>query len=175
MSRKIVEYIIFDTICFCNCITHNTIFGIDTNNILHRGISFKKFTRKFTLADNVVVTGASISSAGATGPGTAQNSTFFIQSRGSGTGGNGTYTLNTGVGITAGSVVTTFALIPGSASTAGTVQKINNGGLSGSPTTDYITSGKALSVASTTITSAVSARGGDGGAGGRGHVRVYWY
>jgi molecular chaperone IbpA len=36
----------------------STYEGIDTNNVLHRGISFKKFTRKFTLADNVVVTGA---------------------------------------------------------------------------------------------------------------------
>lgn len=30
----------------------------DNNNVLHRGISFKKFTRKFTLADNLVVNGA---------------------------------------------------------------------------------------------------------------------
>jgi molecular chaperone IbpA len=30
----------------------------DNTNLLHRGISFKKFTRKFTLADNLVVNGA---------------------------------------------------------------------------------------------------------------------
>lgn len=36
----------------------STYEGAENTNILHRGISFKKFTRKFTLADHIVVNGA---------------------------------------------------------------------------------------------------------------------
>lgn len=36
----------------------STYEGIDTNNLLYKGISFKKFTRKFTLADDIVVNSA---------------------------------------------------------------------------------------------------------------------
>jgi molecular chaperone IbpA len=37
----------------------STYEGVENStNILHRGISFKKFTRKFTLADNIVVNGS---------------------------------------------------------------------------------------------------------------------
>jgi molecular chaperone IbpA len=36
----------------------STYDGIDSSNTLYKGISFKKFTRKFTIADNVVVNGA---------------------------------------------------------------------------------------------------------------------
>lgn len=32
--------------------------SFEDHNVLHKGISFKKFTRKFTLADNLVVNGA---------------------------------------------------------------------------------------------------------------------
>jgi molecular chaperone IbpA len=39
----------------------STYEGVENNNILHRGISFKKFTRKFTLADNIVVNGSEYS------------------------------------------------------------------------------------------------------------------
>ena len=141
--------------------------------------TFTAGTANFTVvtATNTIVTGASISCATANGPGQSVNSSFFIQSRNGGTGAAGGYTLNTGTGITAGTAVTIqYALMPGPVlSAGGTVQRINNGGVSGSPTTNYIVSGKAQTVASTSITSAVTAKGGDGGAGGRGHIRVYWY
>jgi molecular chaperone IbpA len=36
----------------------STYDSAQNENILHKGISFKKFTRKFTLADNIIVNGA---------------------------------------------------------------------------------------------------------------------
>ena len=141
--------------------------------------NFTASTANFTVttATNTIVTGASISCATAgQGPGQSVNSSFFIQARNGGTGAGGGYTLNTGTGISAFTGATIqYALIPGAAGAAGTVLRINNGGVSGSPTTNYIVSGKAQTVASTSIVSAVTAKGGDGGAGGRGHIRVYWY
>jgi hypothetical protein len=158
-----------------------TFFVYHTWNTGTFNATFTANSANFTLTavpSPRMVYGASISSAGATGPGLATNSTYVIQSGGAApfnTSGQ-TYTLVSGTGITAGTgVLCTYALIPGAASAAGTVTKINNGGLSGSPTTDYITSGPAQTVTSTTLTTSVTAKGGNGGAGGRGHIRVYWY
>lgn len=39
----------------------STYEGIDAANTIYKGISFKKFTRKFTLADDIVVNGAEYS------------------------------------------------------------------------------------------------------------------
>jgi len=36
----------------------STYEGIDSSDVIHKGISFKKFTRKFTLADDIIVKGA---------------------------------------------------------------------------------------------------------------------
>lgn len=54
LSKKDLEVEVADGVLT----VRSTYDGVDANNILHRGISFKKFTRKFTLADNLVVNGA---------------------------------------------------------------------------------------------------------------------
>ena len=127
-----------------------------------------------TTATNEVVTGATVSSAGATGPGSG--TTYTIASRGTGTGQTGTYNLSSSAGVVAATnLVTLYALVPGAAGAAGTVTKIDNGGTTTGATTLPLIGGRSQSVASTTLTTSVAAIGGQGGNGGRGHVRIYWY
>ena len=55
LSKKDLEVEVADGVLT----VRSTYEGAESSsNVLHRGISFKKFTRKFTLADNIVVNGS---------------------------------------------------------------------------------------------------------------------
>jgi len=57
LSRKDLEVEVADGVLTIR----STYENIGADNMIHKGISFKKFTRKFTLADDLVVNGAEYS------------------------------------------------------------------------------------------------------------------